>query len=376
MYDNNEMVQNTVNNKASGTILHVTESLGGGVLESILNLCTNQYLAGWEIEIHFVIRDDTPPIDNLKKLFPENMRFYTYGSSNLPNLLSMFLNLRKYIKQKNIAFIHLHSTKAGFFGKLILNKHKFRIFYSPHSFAFLRLDKRAITRRCFKILEKISDLYGNVTTLGVSVHECKLATDLKLKDVKLLFNFISDPIQNFDIKHKEFHERNIDVCNIARLVPQKNPKRFIETFKKLESKSEWAWVGADSKSRIIFPKEIELINWMSHEETVQILNSSRIFLSTSDWEGLSISLIEAQMMGVPAVVWDIPSNHEIVIHGKTGFICSSEDELSKKIQEILLQAELWKFLSFNARNNALKKFERVANQNYWKQVYFNEQNFE
>lgn len=103
---------------------------------------------------------------------------------------------------------------------------------------------------------------------------------------------------------------------------------------------------------------------------MKYLNNSKIFLSTSDWEGLSVSLIEAQMMGLPAIAWDIPSNREIIQDGESGYLCSTENEMALRIQEILNDIQLWKYLSENARSNAILNFERSHNLNAWKIAYF------
>lgn len=54
--------------------------------------------------------------------------------------------------------------------------------------------------------------------------------------------------------------------------------------------------------------------------------TSDIFVLTSDYEGLSNALLEAQGLGLPAVVTDCPyGNAEVVKNGDTGFVCPIGD---------------------------------------------------
>ncbi len=51
-----------------------------------------------------------------------------------------------------------------------------------------------------------------------------------------------------------------------------------------------------------------------------------IFINPSSEECLSMSMIDAGMMALPVVAFDVGGNNEIVLHEKTGFIANSKDE--------------------------------------------------
>lgn len=56
------------------------------------------------------------------------------------------------------------------------------------------------------------------------------------------------------------------------------------------------------------------------------IKKARLFISTSEWEGLSLSLIEAAALGVPIVASDCPSgNKEILLEGEAGFIFENKN---------------------------------------------------
>lgn len=71
--------------------------------------------------------------------------------------------------------------------------------------------------------------------------------------------------------------------------------------------------------------ELGIINSVSwhgfRDNPYPFLSASDIFLLTSDYEGLSNALLEAQALGLPAVVTDCPfGSSEIVKHGETGLV--------------------------------------------------------
>jgi glycosyltransferase involved in cell wall biosynthesis len=61
-----------------------------------------------------------------------------------------------------------------------------------------------------------------------------------------------------------------------------------------------------------------------------------IALCTSDSEGMPLSLIEAQMAGVPVVSRDVGSVSEILEDGTTGYLASEDNkDLAAKIEMVI-----------------------------------------
>lgn len=64
------------------------------------------------------------------------------------------------------------------------------------------------------------------------------------------------------------------------------------------------------------------------ENPLSFLRSLDLFVLPSLWEGLPNSLLEAQALGIPAVVTDVGGNPEIVKDGETGIVVPSRDSIS------------------------------------------------
>ena len=73
------------------------------------------------------------------------------------------------------------------------------------------------------------------------------------------------------------------------------------------------------------------------------MSRARLFVSASEWEGLSLSLIEAEALGVPIVASDCPSgNKEILMNGDAGFLFENKnaEDCAWKILLAMENAEL------------------------------------
>jgi glycosyltransferase involved in cell wall biosynthesis len=76
---------------------------------------------------------------------------------------------------------------------------------------------------------------------------------------------------------------------------------------------------------------IETTGFIPDKTVYQILASSLAFVNFSDEEGFNIPLLQAMSVGTPAIVADIPVNHEISTESALFFNPSQKDPLSDKI---------------------------------------------
>jgi alpha-1,3-mannosyltransferase len=65
-----------------------------------------------------------------------------------------------------------------------------------------------------------------------------------------------------------------------------------------------------------------------HKDVWRFLAKSDVLLLSSEYEGFGISVIEALATGMPVVVNDLDSMHEIVKNGRNGFIVDFEDSVT------------------------------------------------
>jgi len=95
-------------------------------------------------------------------------------------------------------------------------------------------------------------------------------------------------------------------------------------------------------------KKVKIVGPVSEAEKKVLLSKVWVFVNPSIGEGWSISVIEANLHGTPAVAFNVPGLSESIRNGETGFLVENDSEFIDKICEILDNHILRKQLSENA----------------------------
>ena len=90
----------------------------------------------------------------------------------------------------------------------------------------------------------------------------------------------------------------------------------------------------------------------------EIINISDILVLPSSREGMGISLIEGLSLGKPIIGTDGTGMQEVIEHGHNGFLFKSNSvlDLSKYMNLLLSDTNLYKKMSMNARNSFVNIF--------------------
>ena len=143
---------------------------------------------------------------------------------------------------------------------------------------------------------------------------------------------MNDEVFNRSITNDNKEDR---IISIARLYPQKNQQLMIRAFAKVVEKyPNWKlYIFGEGPLR----SNLEcLISQLKLDGKVLLpgrtnrvleeLDKSKIFCLTSDYEGMSNSMIEAICMGLPVVTTNVSGANELIKNGKNGFIVNIGDE--------------------------------------------------
>ncbi len=174
---------------------------------------------------------------------------------------------------------------------------------------------------------------------------------------------------------------SIDLIVTARLSPEKRIDVFLQAMKLVADKlpEARAVIVGDGKLRKKLQRlAIELnigckVNFVGHQDDVENwLRSSKIFVLTSDLEGLALSVIEGMMCGLPAVVSDVGDLADLVEDGVNGYLVPrrSPEILASRIIELLTDVQKLKAFSHAARRSALR-YETQATIKRWDNIITN-----
>ena len=166
---------------------------------------------------------------------------------------------------------------------------------------------------------------------------------------------------NFSIKNKE-----IDLILVARLDPIKRIDRFLSIVKKLQvllPNISCAIVGGGGKlgeyknltSQLGLDKNVKFVG--ATDDVASYLSKSRIFVLTSDSEGLPLSCMEATILGLPIVASDVGDLSDIVESGTNGYLFEKTNVKAfvDCLHSLLTDSKLEESISLSALS-ASKKF--------------------
>lgn len=120
------------------------------------------------------------------------------------------------------------------------------------------------------------------------------------------------------------------VFTLGRICNQKGPSLFNEVAQRLPD-VHFLWIGNGELRDELMSDNITVTGWVERKTAVEYAMNADVFLLTSRWEGLPISLLEAMYMRKPCVVSDVIGSRDVIHNGENGFVCKSIDEFSRAI---------------------------------------------
>ena len=301
-------------------VIHVAESFAAGVLHFVAQL-THAMPEHEHVVIHGK-RPDTP--NNCAALFPADVTLVRWEGvardiSPFRDVLALY-RLMRLLQQHDGDIIHLHSSKAGFLGRIgaKLLWQSERVIYTPHGVAFLRQDVPSIKQSLFIWLEKLASLCsGQVIACSASEADSFRANGIPA-------DYINNGITCARIPKRE--QNNPDApCTVAvvgRISNQKNPARFNDIAQAFADQPHmrFVWVGDGELRHLLTSPNLRCTGWVSPEDVATELQQADIYLSTSSWEGLPLSALQAMCHRLPLVLSECTGHLDMVQQGRNGYL--------------------------------------------------------
>jgi glycosyltransferase involved in cell wall biosynthesis len=269
----------------------------------------------------------------------------------------LFREVRRSVREYEPAVVHLHSSFAGAVGRLAMQSIRSinKTFYSPHGFAFLRKDVSATRRKFFALVERCLHLVGGTMVL-VSQSERQAA--FKALSPHRLY-VLENAVDVSALPETPERGEHIMVGTAGRVTYAKAPWKFAALADSLAGSADFIWVGGGIEQEVGAWLSTEVVNvtgWQSEEDAVRYIASLDIYVSTSLWEGMPLAVLQAQALGIPCVVSNCVGNIDIVQHGETGYIASTEAQLRSYIVELIEDKALRERLGARAKDYARERF--------------------
>lgn len=309
-------------------IVHVVEATATGTLSMVCASANLLADAGLRVHVVYSPRPETPA--GLKELFRASVTLHPVPMSARATITAT-VQLRRLVLSIRPDVIHLHSSFAGFLGRIsaLALPFKTRIFYSPHCISMMRQDIN-LRRYAFAMLERLACI-TDCTYLACSVSEKNEIRKWIGKDARLLENAV-----DFDLAEATTEPLRattaathiLNLVTVGGVRAQKNPKLFAEiarSCKRRQLPVEFLWIGDGDEALVseLRHSGVVVSGWKPRHQVKELLRSSDLYLSTARWEGLPVSIIEAMTCGIPVLATRCTGNVDVIDHARTGLLFDS-----------------------------------------------------
>lgn len=158
------------------------------------------------------------------------------------------------------------------------------------------------------------------------------------REARLGLNCIATVYNGVDVSTYKFHEKPDQPAYLAflgRLSPEKGPHLAIEIAQRtgwhLKMAGKVDVVDQEYFEEKIKPhidgKQIEYLGEANHAQKSVLMGGAVATLFPVTWrEPFGLVMIESMAAGTPVIAMKIGSTPEVIVHGKTGFLCESVEE--------------------------------------------------
>lgn len=347
---------------AKKKILYVVEAMGGGVFTYIVDLA-NELVNEFDMYIAYAVRPQTP--SNYKEYFDKRVNLIEVKS--FCREIKPVQELKAIKEVKAIAeevkpdIIHLHSSKAGVIGRIAFNGKDIPLFYTPHGYSFLMKDCSKLKRTIYWLIEA---LFAKRTCTTISCSPGEHRETLKLtKCAVYVNNGINAEDLRLRLANVKEEEHPFTVFTLGRICFQKNPSLFNSIAEKLPN-IRFVWIGDGELRSELKSENIEITGWVERDVALRKSINGDVFILTSLWEGLPISLLEAMYMKKPCVVSNVIGNNDVINNDDNGFVCDTVDDFVSAITSAKGKA-----LAEKAYEDLMSKYETKAQAKRYADIY-------
>jgi len=316
----------------------------GGAQVFLYNLIKNLDYEIFDIYI-IGIKNIGPFKEKFNKL---SVNTYSLNVTNICDLHS-FLRLFRLFKKINPDILHTNLFYSHIMGRLVSIFFGFKVIGTIHNTLHYNL--------FMQFLLKITD-FLNDYNIAVCKKVKKVLLEKKISKpnkIKVIYNsVVYDRYQNeLDLTEIDKYKNDLALKNndkvlisIGRLENPKGYLNLIKSIKIIDNKYDNYKLLIIGKGNLYqaLKKEIkknnleQKIKLLSEREDIEkLLKISDIYIMSSLWEGLPISLLEAMASGLPVIATKVGGINEVVKNNKNGLLIEPGDiiELANAIEKLL-----------------------------------------
>lgn len=346
----------------------ITKSDLGGAQANVYDLISNFCK---DNEVHLATGNNGPLTEDVTAL-GVTVHILPYLTRNIQlfgdyNAVKKCISLIHQIKPD---IIHAHSSKAGVVARVAGWICKVPVVFTAHGWGFTpgTPNKR---RMVALIAEK---LLASLTTklICVSENDRQLALSLGVGNKNSL-KVVRYGINNIPVNRASPSQQPPRLIMVARFNEQKDQTTLLKAIAQLKDNSihlDLVGSGPSLESCKALAKSLGIENQVSflgdRRDVPDLLAQSQIFILSTHYEGLPISILEAMRAGLPVVATSVNGIPEEVVDGKTGFLAPRQDvqALADALHTLINSPEIRQQMGEAGREKFEQEFtvERMINE--------------
>lgn len=336
------------------TILHIIDYLGRG---------------GAEVMLVKVLKELEEYNNIVVTLNPQNHfggeltcnEYYCLNMGSFANFPFAVIKLRNVIRKHKISLVHSHLFSATLVARLATPA-RIPLITTIHT----NVSSREYKKWYVRMLEKVSYKMHKSILIGVSAGVMDQYFDFfdhKPYRKYLLHTFVDlkELEKPFQVPQAGVNKENFNLVAIGALRFPKNQQYLIRAFEKLKNeKFELHIYGIG-----VLQPEIEQLVKQTGVNVIlkgEVKNASRLlpqynlYVMPSEFEGFSLSVLEAMAMEIPMLLSDIPSFREQCADTAVFFDLKDTDDFIRKLKMIAANKTLQQELAAAAKQRVLSHF--------------------
>jgi glycosyltransferase involved in cell wall biosynthesis len=250
--------------------------------------------------------------------------------------LRSVIELRRLLRRERIDLVHVHSPLAGTTARIAAAISRVPCIFTAHGWNFA--PGLPWSRRVASWLLEWTIARLGQPIIAVSAYDGALAQQMRVArppQVTVIANGIEDlpaPASGQTVDGKP------TIAMVARFWPQKRQQDLIEAVAGIPGPLRVLFAGDGSEletckalsRRLGQEPRIEFLGRIDSAE--EVLRQSDIFVLSSDYEGLPLSVLEAMRAGLPVIAARVGGVAEAVVHEQTGLLFEAGDVAALRTQ--------------------------------------------
>lgn len=319
---------------AAPEIVHVTQPTAGGTARCVSLLAAAQRRAGLDVVV-------VSPHDDafVQDLVASGVRHIPWPAvrSNGPHLAMEYRTLRAALASAEVNMqtaIHLHSSKAGLIGRLLVRGRQ-RTIFQPHGWSFN--GTTGVERRLAKSWERIATRWSH-RIVAVSADEQRIGTSLGVAAgpsagrMVVVPNGVPVPQEPTSDEQRRVARVELGIGSgptvvcIGRLTPAKGQDTLIRAWPSLLEQVPDAhlYLVGDGELRDemlgLGSPQVTFLGW--REDVISWLHAADVVAAPSRWDGMSLAVLEAMAAGRSVVASTAPGMRQALVDDGPAAGCS------------------------------------------------------